>query len=79
MKADNSWVAVVLKDVRKTGTRTIGGLVWQEFDNRSAEGAGNLAYALVTVAGGDTYVLNGTAPTDQFTELATAVAKGLPE
>ena len=79
MKADKSWVALILKDVRKTGTRTIGGLVWQEFDNRSAEGAGNLAYALVTVAGGDTYVLNGTAPTDQFTELATAVAKGLPE
>jgi hypothetical protein len=79
IKADASWVPSILKGVRKTGTRTLGGLVWQEFDNRSAEGAGNLAYALVTVAGGDTYLLNGTAPTEQFTTLATAVAKGIPE
>lgn len=79
LKADASWAAVVLKDARATGTRKIGGVVWQEFDNRSAEGAGNLAYALVTVAGGDTYVLNGNAPNDQFDELATAVAKSVPE
>ena len=79
IKADKTWVKVILKDKRQTGTREIGGLVWQEFDNRSVEGAGNLAYALVTVAGGDTYVLNGNAPNDQFDELATAVAKSVPE
>jgi hypothetical protein len=77
--ADTTWVKVILKDKRQTGTREIGGLVWQEFDNRSVEGAGNLAYALVTVAGGDTYILNGTAPTAQFTELSTAVSQALPE
>jgi hypothetical protein len=79
INAEKSWSSQILKDVRPTGSRNIGGLVWQEFDNRSAEGAGNLAYALVTVAGGSTYVLNGTAPTAQFTELATSVAKALPE
>jgi hypothetical protein len=79
LDANDTWRASVLSDLKPTGTRTIGGVEWTEYDNRSAEQPGNLAYALVTVAGGDVFVLNGNADNKDFDALATKVAAGLPE
>jgi len=77
--ANAAWVSSILGSKTKTSTATIAGLTWDIYDNRSVEGAKNLAYAMVTVAAGSTFVLNGTATDAQFVELATAVAKSLPE
>jgi hypothetical protein len=74
-----AWVASILKSAAKTGTREVGGLSWDIYDNRSVEGSGNLAYAMVTVAAGSTFVLNGTASDKDFDTLAAAVAAGIPE
>ena len=74
-----AWVAGILKSAKKTSSRTVGGLNWDIYDNRSVEGSGNLAYAMVTVAAGSTFVLNGTASDNEFDQLASAVAAGLPE
>jgi len=79
LNAKPAWVATILKAAKKTGTREVGGLTWDVYDNRSVEGSGNLAYAMVTVAAGSTFVLNGTASEKDFDTLATAVAAGLPE
>lgn len=77
--ASESWRASVLPDLRPTGTKTIGGVEWTEYDNRSVEQAGNLAYALTTVAAGDIFVLNGNATNADFEAIAAKVAAGLPE
>lgn len=77
--ANAAWVTSLLGSLRSTGTSKVGGLTWSVYNNRSAEGAGNLAYAMVTVASGSTFVLTGTATDKQFDELATAVARALPE
>jgi hypothetical protein len=79
LDANDTWRASVLKDLKATGTKKIGGVEWTEYDNRSAEQPGNLAYALVTVAGGDVFVLNGNADNKDFEAIATKVASGLPE
>ena len=78
LKANDAWTASVLPDLKPTGTKKIGGVEWQEFNNRSAEQPGNLAYALVTVRGGDVFVLNGNANDADFEAIAASVAKNLP-
>ena len=75
--ASASWTASVLPDLRSSGTKHIGGLVWTVYDNRSAEHPGNLAYALSTTANGDVFVLNGTASDADFEAIAGQVAAGI--
>ena len=77
--ANDAWKDTILPDLRPTGTKQIGGRQWQVYDNRSAEQDANLAYALVTVAGKDIFVLNGDASDKDFDALAAKVAQGLPE
>jgi hypothetical protein len=79
LDANASWSASILTDLKPTGTKKIGGVEWQEFNNRSAEQPGNLAYALVTVKGKDVFVLNGNASNADFEAIAAKVAAGLPE
>lgn len=79
LQADASWLSNHLEQLPTTATTTIGGLDWQVYDNRSAEDAGNLAYALVTTANGDTFVLNGTASDDEFAQAAAEVATQIEE
>lgn len=77
--ANPAWTSSILDGLKPTGEKKIGNVVWQEFNNRSAEQAGNLAYALVTTVGSDVFVLNGTASDAEFESLATQVAEHLPE
>lgn len=72
--ANPTWVANTLKDHSPTASRTIGGIVWTEYDYRSMEDAKNLAYALVTVHGDSTFVLHGTANDAEFTTLAEKIS-----
>ena len=76
--ANPSWVASTLKKLPSSGTLSIGGRTWTEYNNRSTEGAGNAAYALVTTAGNRTIVLYGTASNAEFEALATSVSADLP-
>jgi len=72
--ANPSWVSGVIGTVQATGTTTIDGVEWTEYDNRDAEDPGNYAYVLVAEIDGSTYVLYGTAPDAEFVTLAKAVA-----
>ncbi len=74
LAANDTWTASILTDLKPTGTKTIGGVEWQEFNNRSAEHPGNLAYALVTVKGTDVFVLNGNAGDKDFAALAANIS-----
>jgi len=72
--ANPTWVANTLKGNAPTGSRRIGSQTWTEYNYRSMEDAKNLAYALVTVSGGSTFVLYGTANDSEFTALAEKIS-----
>jgi hypothetical protein len=72
--ANPTWVANLLNGNAATGTRTIGGREWTEYDYRSTEDAKNLAYSLVTTNGESTFVLYGTATDDEFAALAEKIS-----
>jgi Protein of unknown function (DUF4245) len=72
--ANDSWVADQVNRTRISGTRDIGGVKWDVYDNRAAgSDAGNVAYALVTTAGKSTVVVFGTASDDEFTTVASSL------
>ena len=73
--ANASWVAAQLGDIDSTGTTTIDGVEWTQYDNRDADDAGNFEYAMTAEFNGSHYVLNGTAFEAEFTELAEAVTR----
>lgn len=71
--ANPTWLAALLNDGQSTGTETIDGVEWTVYNHRTAKDPGNLAYAMVTTAGESTYVIYGTADTNEFRTLATSV------
>ncbi len=73
VNANATWVDNTLERAKPTGSTTIDGIEWTVYDHRSADDPGNLAYALVTVAGESTYVLHGTASDDEFALLAQSL------
>lgn len=75
--ANPTWVANELANARSTGATSIGGHDWSVYDRRADQDPGNYAYSLSTVIGSSSIVLHGTAPTKEFTTLATAVAAQL--
>lgn len=75
--ANPTWVANTLKKLPSTGKVVIDGRTWTEYNNRSTEGAGNAAYALVTTAGDRTIVLYGTGSNAEFQALATSITADL--
>lgn len=77
--ANPTWVANQLENKQSTGTTTIGGREWSVYDRRSVTDPGNFAYSLSTVIGASSIVLHGTAPTAEFTTLATAITTQLKE
>ena len=74
--ANPTWVDNLLDGARPTGTARIGNLDWTVYDHRDSDDPGNLAYALVTEVDNSTYVLYGTAETQEFETLATAMEVG---
>jgi hypothetical protein len=75
--ANETWVAQQLDLLAPTSTTDVGGLTWDVYDNREGKDPGNLAYSMVTTVDGTSYVLSGTADTDEFTDLATDIAEDL--
>jgi hypothetical protein len=75
--ANATWIANRLDNARPTGTSTIAGTTWNVYDRRSERDPGNLAFAMTTVSGSSSYVLYGTAKTDEFRALAIALASEL--
>lgn len=70
-EANSTWVAALLERTLATGTTTIDGVEWTVYDNRrSTDDVGNARYGLVTEAGGNTFVLLGTATPEEFATLA---------
>lgn len=76
LDANPTWVAEQLSRTLATGTTTIDGIEWTVYDNRdSTDDVGNARYGLVTEAGDTTFVLIGTATTDEFETIATALTR----
>ncbi len=74
LEANPTWVADLLERTLASGTTTIDGIDWTVYDNRdSTDDVGNARYGLVTEAGGNTFVLIGTATTDEFETIAAAL------
>ncbi|MDQ0576010.1 DUF4245 domain-containing protein [Agromyces albus] len=74
LEANPTWVAGLLERTLASGTTTIDGIDWTVYDNReSTDDVGNARYGLVTEAGGNTFVLIGTATTDEFETIGAAL------
>jgi len=74
IESNPTWLAALLEAGRITSTETIDGRSWDVYDNRDSDDPGNLAYAMVTSEGDTTWVLNGTAETQEFRTLATTLS-----
>ena len=77
--ANPTWVSNQVSGRAATATTVVDGVTWQVYDHRTAKDVGNLAYALTTTsanASGATssFVLFGTATSDEFEILAEALA-----
>jgi hypothetical protein len=72
--ANPTWLVTLLDEGRATGAETVDGVEWTIYDNREGEDPGNLAYAMVTEAGDSTFVLYGTADTNEFRTLAGSIS-----
>lgn len=79
ISANATWVANELVNARATGSISVGGRDWSVYDRRTDQDPGNYAYSLSTVIGSSSIVLHGTAPTKEFTALATAVTAQLDD
>ena len=70
-----TWLSTQLQDSPATETITIAGVRWDAYLNTAPEDdRGNFDYALITTAGRSTYLLIGTAESDEFEVLASALA-----
>ena len=80
LDANPTWVAGLLARTIATGTTTIDGVEWTVYDNReSSADVGNARYGLTTEAGGSTFVLLGTATSEEFETLAAALVPTIDE
>jgi hypothetical protein len=72
---DASWVSRTLSGATPSGSVTIDGIAWDEYELTDPQDAGNVSYALATDAGADEVLLYGTATADT----AAVVAEGLTD
>ncbi|WP_173924495.1 DUF4245 domain-containing protein [Agromyces sp. Marseille-P2726] len=76
--ANPTWVADLLARTPATGTTTIDGVEWTVYDNRDTSAdVGNARYGLTTEAGGSTFVLLGTATSEEFETIAAALVPAI--
>ena len=73
--ANESWTSEQVNRSMIKGTRTIDGVRWDVYDNRtSSTDNGNVAYALATTAGKSSIVVFGTAADADFRTVAGALS-----
>lgn len=78
LDANPTWVAELLARTLASGTTTIDGVEWTVYDNRrSPEDVGNARYGLTTEAGGTTFVLLGTATSEEFETVAAELVPAI--
>ena len=77
INANPTWSATTLDGAAATGQVVIAGISWTTYDQRDADNPGNHAFGMLTTAGANTIVLHGTAPDEEFEQLAIAVAEQL--
>jgi len=68
---DQTWTARVLGGLAPTGSLTIDGIVWDEYEISSGARTDGISYALATAAGGDIVLIYG-ATTAATAEIAAA-------
>ncbi|MDN4615800.1 DUF4245 domain-containing protein [Leifsonia sp. F6_8S_P_1B] len=74
-EANESWVAEQVNRTMIKGTRSISGVTWDVYDNRtSSSDNGNVAYGLSTEAGRSSIIVFGTADDAEFDTVADALA-----
>ena len=69
----DTWFGSLLGKAQATGHKTMGGLDWTVYDQRSLPNTGNYAYALAASDGHAHFVLHGSAGDAEFEKLAAAV------
>ena len=73
----DTWFGSLLGKAQPTGHVTIAGIHWTVYNQRSASGVGNFAYALAGTLGSSHLVLHGSASDAEFRVLATAIGAQL--
>ncbi|MBB2974842.1 hypothetical protein FHX49_000383 [Microbacterium endophyticum] len=71
--ADDAWARTELKGSAPTGTTTINGIVWDEYEIANPSSTGNITYALGTQAGTDHILVYGTADHDTTAAVAASL------
>jgi len=75
--ADDVWSARKLPGMTPTGSVSIAGASWVEYDQRDNDDIGNYEYALSTGYADGQLVLYGTASNEEFAELAQAALESV--
>ncbi|WP_221583985.1 DUF4245 family protein [Microbacterium sp. G2-8] len=70
---DTAWASQMLRGSAPTGTVTIDGIEWSEYEIDDAEQAGNISYALGTQAGADHLLIYGQMDAETAAVVAEAV------
>lgn len=80
INANDTWAFTAAGGRTPTGTRTIDGTTWDEYDYTSLarDKAGNKGYTLVLNRGTTVYVVFGSGNVDRVREVAAAVTARLP-
>ncbi|WP_309127898.1 DUF4245 family protein [Microbacterium sp.] len=76
--ADVTWAPQLVNGNAPTGTKTVDGLAWDEFD-LGERGAGNVSYALGIQAGSDYVLLYGSRTPQSTAELASSLTTQIEE
>ena len=79
IKANPTWLANQVVPAKPIGTRVVAGVTWTVYDQRGAQDAGNLAYAMTAEGSTSSFVLFGTALDAEFDVMATALASTILE
>lgn len=69
-----TWVSETLGGFAPTGTVTIAGIAWDEYEIPSAARADSITYAIAADAGGDTVLIYGATDAATAAEAASGVA-----
>lgn len=76
--ANATWVSAQLEKSMATGTTDIDGVTWTQYDRRSTDDPGNLAFAMTAEVGASSYVAYGTADDTEFTTFVLSLAAEFP-
>lgn len=75
--ADEAWVTEIVAGSRVTATTDIDGITWDEYRIDDPARAGNVSYALATVAGPDRIVVYGDTSSHTAASVAASLTDGI--